>query len=62
MKPTVCFALLAAMTATAHADNYAPKVGQPHRAFVLPDIETGKPVSLKDYRGKKVLLFHFASW
>lgn len=44
------------------ADNYRPKVGEPHRAFVLPNIDTGKAVSLKDYRGKKVLLFHFASW
>ena len=41
---------------------YAPKVGQRHPDFTLPDIATGKPVSLSDFRGKKVLLIHFASW
>jgi hypothetical protein len=41
---------------------YAPKVGARHAEFTLPDIQTGKPVSLADFRGKKVLLIHFASW
>ena len=41
---------------------YQPRVGQPHPDFVLPNIETGEPVSLSQYRGKKVLLIHFASW
>jgi hypothetical protein len=44
------------------ADSYAPKVGQRHPNFTLPDIRTGKPVALSDFRGKKVLLIHFASW
>jgi hypothetical protein len=46
----------------AQADTYAPKVGQRHADFTLADIATGKPVSLSDYRGKKVLLIQFASW
>jgi peroxiredoxin len=37
-------------------------LGEPHPEFTLPDIATGKPVSLSDYRGKKVLLIQFASW
>jgi peroxiredoxin len=37
-------------------------VGQRHPDFTLPNIATGKPVSLSDFRGKKVLLIHFASW
>ena len=50
-------------TATpASADPYAPTVGKRHPEFTLPDIRTGKPVSLSDFRGKKVLLIHFASW
>jgi hypothetical protein len=41
---------------------YLPKVGQRHADFTLADIATGKPVSLSDFRGKKVLLIQFASW
>jgi hypothetical protein len=44
------------------AHGYQPTVGQPHSDFVLPNIETGEPVSLSQYRGQKVLLIHFASW
>jgi hypothetical protein len=48
--------------ARSMAEPYAPKVGQRHPNFILPDIRTGKPVSLSDFHGKKVLLIHFASW
>jgi len=41
---------------------YQPKLGEYHPEFTLPDIATGKPVSLSDFRGKKVLLIQFASW
>lgn len=41
---------------------YAPRVGQKHVEFTLPEVRTGKPVSLSDFRGKKVLLIQFASW
>jgi hypothetical protein len=41
---------------------YEPTVGRRHADFTLPDMRTGKPVSLSDYRGKKVLLIQFASW
>ncbi len=44
------------------AESYRPKVGEPCPNFVLPNIETGEAVSLSDYRGRKVLLIHFASW
>jgi hypothetical protein len=40
----------------------APRVGQRHPDFTLPDIATRKPIALSDFRGKKVLLIHFASW
>ncbi len=39
-----------------------PAVGERHPDFTLADIATGKPVSLSDFRGKKVLLLQFASW
>ncbi|MDA7978377.1 MAG: redoxin domain-containing protein [Pirellulales bacterium] len=41
---------------------YRPRVGQRHPDFTLPNTADGTPVSLSDYRGKKVLLIHFASW
>lgn len=57
--PSLLVLLLAGVVS---ADNYRPTVGHLHRAFILPNIETGEPVSLADYAGKKVLLLHFASW
>jgi hypothetical protein len=45
-----------------HGAAYAPHVGQLHPDFTLPDIADGQPVSLSQYRGRKVLLLHLASW
>ena len=44
------------------ASTYKPVVGQPHPDFALPAIDDGRRVALSDFRGQKVLLFHFASW
>jgi peroxiredoxin len=45
------------------SEPYGPKVGQRHPDFTLPRIDTNRePVSLSDWRGKKVLLIQFASW
>lgn len=41
---------------------YSPRVGESHPDFTLPSIVDGTPVSLSQFRGKKVLLMHFASW
>ena len=38
-----------------------PKVGQLAPDFTLPTLDGGK-VSLSDYRGKKVVVFMWASW
>jgi hypothetical protein len=46
----------------ASAASYAPKVGQRHPDFTLPRIGDRAPVSLSNFRGKKVLLIQFASW
>jgi hypothetical protein len=37
------------------------RAGQAHPDFMLPKIDGGHG-RLSDYRGKKILLFHFASW
>ncbi len=36
--------------------------GGRHPDFTLPNIADGKPVSLSDFRAKKVPLIQFASW
>jgi hypothetical protein len=41
---------------------YVPRVGQQHPDFTLPNIADGRPVSLSQFRGRKVLLIHLASW
>ena len=46
----------------APAAPYAAKVGHRHPDFTLPTIGDRRPVSLSDFRGKKVLLIQFASW
>lgn len=44
------------------AAEYKPQVGEVHADFTLPNIADRAAVSLAQYRGKKVLLIHFASW
>jgi hypothetical protein len=62
-KIAVCFALAWNSFQLAGAQEaYAPAVGEPHPNITLPSIETRQAISLSDYRGKKVLLAHFASW
>lgn len=41
---------------------YQPQVGKPHPDFVFPNVNDQKLVALSDFRGKKVILVHFASW
>lgn len=48
--------------ATRVARQYRPIEGQPHPDFVLPSIDDQHLVQLSGFRGKKVLLLHFASW
>jgi hypothetical protein len=38
------------------------EVNQPVPDLVLPSLEDGRPASLAQFRGKKVLLHVFASW
>ena len=57
----VCGILLGS-TSRVEAASYAPKVGERHPDFTLPTIGDHTPVSLSNFRGKKVLLIQFASW
>ncbi len=64
----LCTAMVAVGAVTVHAADdsaqapYRAVVGEPHPDFVLPNIKDGQPLQLSDYRGRKVLLIHFASW
>ena len=58
----IALALLLTPATDVSAAQYAPRVGQPHVDFTLPDIQNRKAHSLAQYRGKKVLLIQFASW
>ena len=42
--------------------SYEPEVGKPHPDVILQTIEHDRAISLSQFRGKKVLLIHFASW
>ena len=37
-------------------------VGRPFPDLTLPALEDGKPVSIRDFRGQKLILHVFASW
>ena len=47
---------------SSRGEGYSPRVGQPHPDFCLPSIADRSPVSLSQFRGRKVLLVHFGSW
>ncbi len=56
--------LMIAWGGDAHAADRPPigvKKGQMYPDFLLPTVD-GKLHRFSEYRGKKVLLFHFASW
>ncbi len=38
------------------------QVGQPFPDLTLPALQDGRPASIRDYRGRKVILHVFASW
>ena len=50
--------------ATTVVDQYKPLTGKqgPHPDFILPSIDNDEKIQLSKFRGKKVLLLHFASW
>ena len=61
----IVLAIVSLMGSPLIADPQPPaiglQVGQMYPDFALPDLD-GKLGRLSDLRGKKVFLFHFASW
>ncbi|HUN84725.1 MAG TPA: peroxiredoxin [Terracidiphilus sp.] len=64
MRKAIAFSFAAALVlavalVTVHADNETmPAVGQKAPTFTLPS-QTGAPISLKEYRGKWVVLYFY---
>jgi hypothetical protein len=58
----VLVAALALPITAARAERYSPRVGQRHPELTLPSLADRSAVSLAQFRGRKVLLVHFASW
>ena len=54
-------AVLAPSLEAQEAPTTGVREGNLYPDFLLPDID-GNIERLSDYRGKKILLFHFASW
>ena len=59
--PLACLAISFLVPQIA-SGQYRATANQPHADFVLPRIDNREPVALSQFRGKKVLLIHFASW
>ena len=38
------------------------EIGKPFPSLTLPSMEDGSPMSVEQFRGKKLLLFVYASW
>ncbi len=69
MKHWAGIFFLVALGATASCNRTAvptlpvgKEVGQMYPNYVFPSLEDGRPVALTSFRGKKVILHHFASW
>jgi hypothetical protein len=63
LKIFTCLMAGLLLTSTAQAQSrYPVAVGQVHPDFRLPSVVDGSPISLSEFRGRKVLLIHFASW
>lgn len=56
--------LAGVMAGASEALGQQPEIveGEPFPEIVLPDMETGGPASIRDFRGQKVVLHVFASW
>ncbi len=37
-------------------------LGEVYPSYVFPSLDGGRPTALSEFRGKKVILHHFASW
>ena len=64
MKTSALFSMFTLLVAASLTATAAPRfrAGQPFPQIQFPALDDGRPTSIADYRGKKVLLHIFASW
>ena len=48
--------------ARAQSSSHRFEVGTPFPTLSLPSLDDGRPASIADFRGQKVILHIFASW
>lgn len=62
--PITVFLIVATLVGTSPVagQNVDISVGAPFPEMLLPSMEDGKPLSIADFRGEKVMLHVFASW
>jgi len=53
---------LLALPRSVNAEEVPVRLGEPFPALVLPSLVDGSPLSIEQFRGRKVLLHQFASW
>ncbi len=63
----VTLPLLMAVAVTSHASAQSSipasfEVGMPFPPLSFPSLDDGRPASIADFRGQKVILHIFASW
>ena len=58
------FLTISALSVFTNSANSQPKfeIGSRFSAISLPSLQDGKPMSIENFRGEKVILHVFASW
>ena len=59
---TILFCAAIHLAAVPGLSSTELKEGRPFPALVLPSLGSGEPLSITDFRGRKVALHVFASW
>ena len=62
LRLTLTFLLTGALPLPSKAEEIPVRVGEPLPSLVLPSLADGSPLSIEQFRGRKVLLHQFASW
>ena len=63
LLPVALVACQGEPSTTSDTSRLSPfQVGQPFPDLTLPALQDGRPASIRDYHGQKVILHVFASW
>jgi hypothetical protein len=62
-KLSLSFLILVSIClSTSNLTAYELKVGEPFPTLTLPSLQDGRPLSVADFRGEKLILHIWASW